>query len=241
MTATHTTPPVSGPPVSGTPDSGTTDPALDPAPGVRVTSNSKDPHVSRRAIDTLLIAIGALTTVALAIAGALLARGASFAGDYVHDELTAQKIVFPPADSLAEEGRDDLVSFGGRTVDTGDEAEAYASFIDGHLVGIADGATYAELGTPEREARAAVTEATDAGQPQATIDQLQATADEISTQRNTLFKGEALRGLLLTAYAWSTVGQIAGFAAIAAFAAAALMALLVGLGLVHRVRLTATT
>ena len=52
-----------------------------------------------------------------------------------------------------------------------------------------------------------------------------------------LFKGETLRGLLLSSYAWSTVGQIAGIAAIAAFNAAAVMAVLVIAGLVHERRL----
>ena len=66
--------------------------------------------------------------------------------------------------------------------------------------------------------------------------QLQATADEISGQRNSLFKGETLRGLLLSAYAWSTVGMIAGIAAIGAFIAAGIMAILVGLGVVHHRR-----
>ena len=51
-------------------------------------------------------------------------------------------------------------------------------------------------------------------------------------RRDTMFKGETLRGLLLSAYAWSTVGHLAGIAAIAAFIAAALMLLLVVLGMV---------
>ena len=62
------------------------------------------------------------------------------------------------------------------------------------------------------------------------------TADVISAQRNSLFKGETLRGLLLSAYAWSTVGMIAGIAAIGAFIAAGLMAILVALGVVHHRR-----
>ena len=44
------------------------------------------------------------------------------------------------------------------------------------------------------------------------------------------------RGLLLSAYAWSTVGMIAGIAAIGAFVAAGLMAILVALGVVHQRR-----
>src|SRR3546814_11782004 len=80
---------------------------------------------------------------------------AGFSADYVGDELSSQNITFAPAEALEAEGRDDLVKYGGEYVDTGAEAEAYASYIDGHLDGIADGATYADLGTPAREANAA--------------------------------------------------------------------------------------
>ena len=66
---------------------------------------------------------------------------------------------------------------------------------------------------------------------------MQAKADVVTAQRNTLFKGETLRGLLLSAYAWSTVGMIAGIAAIGAFVAAGVMAVLVVAGLVHEHRL----
>ena len=65
---------------------------------------------------------------------------------------------------------------------------------------------------------------------------LQAKADGITNQRNTLFKGETLRGLLLSAYAWSTVGRIAGIAAVFAFVAAGAMLVLVVMGLVHHRR-----
>jgi hypothetical protein len=125
------------------------------------------------------------------------------------------------------------VKFADHKVDTGKEAEGYASFINGHLAKVAAGATYADLGAPESAAKADVKAAVDAGKPQATIDELQAKADAITGQRNTMFKGETLRGLLLSAYAWSTVGTIAGIAAIAAFIAAAIMAVLSVLGVFH--------
>jgi hypothetical protein len=189
--------------------------------------------LKRRTIDSVLIAFGAVLTVALVVAGALLSWGSSFAADYVDDELSSQNITFPPAAALEEDGRADLAKFGGQDVNTGEEAEAYASFINGHLAGIADGATYADLGTPEREANAAVDAAVEAGASDAAIAELEGEAAAISGQRNTLFKGETLRGLLLTAFAWATVGQIAGYAAIAAFAAGALMLVLVVLGLRH--------
>ena len=121
-------------------------------------------------------------------------------------------------------------------VTTGAEAEAYASFIDGHLEGIADGATYADLGGPQSEARAALAAAQEAGEDEATIAELQGTVDEITGQRDSLFRGETLRGLLLSTFAWSTIGRIAGIAATVAFVAAGVMLVLVVLGLVHRFR-----
>ena len=199
----------------------------------RPTADEPVVGLKRRTIDSILIASGAVVTVALFVAGGLLTWGANFAADYVDDELSSQNITFPPAAALEEEGRTDLLDYAGRDVNTGSEAEAYASFIDGHLQEVAGGATYADLGTPEREATAAVEAAEADGADEATVADLQAKADEISGQRNTLFKGETLRGLLLSAFAWSTVGQIAGYAAYAAFAAGGVMLVLVLLGLRH--------
>lgn len=201
----------------------------------RSESTRLEPVVAlkRRTIDSVLIACGAVLTVALLVAGALLTWGANFAADYVGDELSSQNITFPPAAALEEEGRTDLLKYAGQDVNTGPEAEAYASFINGHLQGIADGATFADLGTPERGANAAVEAAIADGADEATVAELEGEAAAITGQRNSLFKGETLRGLLLTAFAWATVGQIAGYAAIGAFIAGGLMLVLVLLGLRH--------
>ncbi|MET0729456.1 MAG: hypothetical protein ABWZ76_14275 [Acidimicrobiales bacterium] len=205
------------------------------APPEITATTRPEPAVAlkRRTIDSVLIAFGAVLTAALLVAGALLTWGANFADDYVGDELSSQNISFPPTEALIEEGRDDLAQYGGEAVDTGKEAEAYASFIDGHLANIADGQTYADLGAPESAAKAAVTAAKEDGASEAQIAELQGEADAVSGQRNSLFKGETLRGLLLTAFAWSTVGTIAGYAALGAFIAAAAMFVLVLLGLRH--------
>lgn len=214
-----------------------------PAAEEAVVAPSSEPVVAlkRRTIDTVLIAIGGVATVAFFVAGALLLWGSDFAADYVDDELSSQNIAFPPADALEEDGRQDLLEFAGQSVNTGQEAEAYASLINGHLQDIADGATYADLGAPEREANAAVEEATASGADDATIAELEAEAAAITGQRNTLFKGETLRGLLLTAFAWDTVGRIAGFAALAAFTAGALMLVLVVLGIRHHHKVAVPT
>jgi hypothetical protein len=189
--------------------------------------------VKRRTVDVLLVSLGAVAAVVLGIAGGLLMWGASFADDYVGDELAAQQIFFPPAEALAEEGRDDLVQYGGEQVTTGAEAEAYASYIGGHLEETGGGLTYAELGGPQREARAAVTEATEAGASEEEIAALQEEVATITQQRETMFKGETLRGLLLSTYAWSTIGQIATIAGWVAFIAAGVMAVLVVAGVIH--------
>jgi hypothetical protein len=187
----------------------------------------------RRTIDSVLIGLGVVAVLVLAVAGGLLTWGSRFSSDYVGDELSSQNITFPTAEALTEEGREDLLPFAGESLTTGKGAQAYASYINGHLEEIAAGATFADLGTPEREAKANVKAAVDAGAPQAQIDELQIAADKVSNQRNSLFKGETLRGLLLSAYAWSTVGSIAGISAVVAFLAAASMAVLVVLGVLH--------
>ncbi len=190
-------------------------------------------RVTRRRIDHLLVATGFVVTVVLVVAGALLAWGSNFAEDYVHDELAAQNITFPTADELLEEGRDDLVTYAEGRVDTGAEAEAYAGYIAGHVEGIGGGQTYAELGGPQFAAEAALNEAIAADAPAAEVAQLQEEYDGIVAQRDTMFRGEMLRGALLNTFAWDTVGEIAGYAALAAFAGAAVMALLVLFGVIH--------
>ncbi len=187
----------------------------------------------RRTIDAVLVGIGAVVAIVLLVAGGLLSWGKNFSSDYVRDELSSQNISFPTAEALTTEGRTDLLEFAGQPLSTGAGAQAYASYIDGHLQKVAAGATYADLGTPERAARADVQAAIDAKAPQATIDGLKATSAGVTAQRDTMFKGETLRGLLLSAFAWSTVGRISGIAAFAAFTSAALMLALVVLGIMH--------
>ena len=188
-------------------------------------------RLPRRRIDRLLIGFGVIAAVVFAVAGGLLTWGANFANDYVHDELSSQRVFFPDEAGLREEGRVDLVAHAGQQVTTGTEAEAYASYIGGHLEGIAEGKTYAEI--DDRGAAQAVVDARESGASEAELADLQATADELKAQRDSLFRGETLRGLLLSSYAWSTIGRIAAIAAWVAFAGAAVMAALVAAGLVH--------
>lgn len=56
----------------------------------------------------------------------------------------------------------------------------------------------------------------------------------------TVFRGETLRGLLLNAYAFGKMSQIALYAMIAAFAGAALLLIMSALGYAHLRRVPAT-
>ena len=193
-------------------------------------------RLPRRTVDKLLIGVGLVAAFVFAAAGGLLMWGSNFAEDYVHDELASQNVVFPDADSLREEGRDDLVKYADEQVTTGAEAEAYAGFIAGHMEGIADGKTYSEI--DDRGAAQAVVDAQESGASPEEIAELQATANELRGQRDSLFRGETLRGLLLTSFAWATIGMIAGIAAWVAFAGAALLVALAIAGVVHLRRST---
>ncbi|MGD9705632.1 MAG: hypothetical protein AB7Q42_16335 [Acidimicrobiia bacterium] len=212
----------------------------EPSAAVPATTDVPIVAVSRRRIDQVLVSLGVVAAVVLAIAGGLLTWGSNFADDYVERELEAQHIFFPDAASLEEEGRTDLLGYAEQQVVSGKDAKAYASYIDHHLDGIADGMTYADLGKVESAAKAEVTAAKDANKSTEEVAALQAKADGISGQRNTLFKGETLRGLLLSTFAWWQIGSIAGIAAMAAFAAAAVMLILVVFGFVHMRRHHAT-
>ena len=69
-----------------------------------------------------------------------------------------------------------------------------------------------------------------------TGDELTALEEEaaaITTQRESIFRGEMLRGSLLNTYAWDTIGRIAGIASVVAFIAAALMLILTIAGAIH--------
>ena len=136
--------------------------------------------VRRRTIDAVLVGAGAVIAVVLVVAGSLLTWGSNFANDYVGKELTSQHINFPDRASLRRRPAGP-VGYAGQQVTTGTDARAYASFIAHHLDGIANGATYADLGAPESAAKAQVRPAKDAGQSTAAVAELQTKADAITT------------------------------------------------------------
>jgi len=193
--------------------------------------------MKRRTLDILFSIGGALLAVLLLVAGFVLTSNASFANDYVADQLAQQKITFKTADTLTDEEKASacLVNYAGQQLTTGKQAECYANdFIGLHVQSVANGQTYAELGPPQAALREQVTQAEASNDP--ALPQLQAQLDEINVQRDTLFKGETLRGLLLTSFGFSEFGTKAGQAATVAYIAAAILALLSVAGFVHAFR-----
>ena len=83
-----------------------------------VTGADAPIKITRGRIDHLLVWSGGAIAVVLVVAGALLTWGSNFSEDYVHDELAAQAITFPPAAALEEEGREDLVKYADQQVDS---------------------------------------------------------------------------------------------------------------------------
>jgi hypothetical protein len=178
----------------------------------------------RRTFDLILSSVGAMLTLVLVVAGGLLMWGYSFANGNVRDQLVAQQIYFPPAGSDALKSPEVgpyLNQYAGQQLTTGAQAEAYADhFIAVHLKEVAGGQTYAQM-----SAKA----------------QADPTNTQLQGQVATLFKGETLRGMLLNAYAFWKIGQIALFAAIASFVLAAVMAVLTVLGYWHLRKVPAET
>jgi hypothetical protein len=190
--------------------------------------------MKRRTLD-ILFSIGGLGLAGLLlIVGMVFTSNANFANDYVTDQLSQQNITFKPLDALTDEERKSpgLVKYAGQKLTTGKQAEVYANeFIGLHLKSTADGKTYAELGAVQTDLRAKVAEAQKAGA--ANVADLQKQLTEVTAQRETVFKGETLRGLLLTSYGFSEFGTKAQQAANVAYGAAALMFLLGLAGLIH--------
>jgi hypothetical protein len=189
----------------------------------------------RKTFDAILTAGGLVLAVVLLVSGGLLTWGSTFVSGQVHDQLAAQKIIIPDAGSpaLADPAiKPYLTKYGGQQLTNGDQAKAYADhFIAVHVAKTSGGRTYSELGGAQTALKAQIATAEKAKDP--TVAALNQQLTDLNQTRETVFKGETLRGMLLNAYAFGTMGKIAGIAAVASFVGAGLMLLLTLLGLLH--------
>jgi hypothetical protein len=169
----------------------------------------------RRTLDILLTTGGLVLAAVLLVAGGLLVWANTFIEDQVTTQLSQQNIFFPPKGEATADPRIGpyINQYAEQQLVNGEQAKAYADhFIAVHLDESTGGKTYSELSTISRE------NPDDA---------------EAAALVQTAFRGETLRGLLLNAYAFWKMAQIAMWAAIAAFIGAGLMLLLSIAGFVH--------
>jgi hypothetical protein len=172
---------------------------------------------------------GFAAAVLLAVAGGLLLWGSTYVHNTVHSQLAEQQIYFPPASAFQHPKAGSEITpnmipsvsqYAGQQLLTGQQAEAYADhFIAQHITDMSGGKTYSQLSA---EAQA---------QPNNT---------QLANLVDTVFKGETLRAILLNAYGWWKVSQIAYIASLVSFGLAGLafLASLAGLTLGHRPEVT---
>jgi hypothetical protein len=181
----------------------------------------------RRTFDALATGAGLLLAAVLIVAGILLAWGHSFVTNEVHNQLVAQRIYFPTTTNpefkaLPKADQTAMGHYAGQEMTTGAQAETYADhFIAFHLQGIGGGLTYSQL-----SAKAMALPPTSK----------QYIAAEAVVQ--TVFRGDTLRSMLLNAYGFWKMGQIALVGAWVAFIGAALFLILSIGGVLHLRRVT---
>ena len=170
-----------------------------------------------KAIRWRIITLQAVMVVVLVGASGFALAMGSFTTSQIHDELAAQSIYFPTADQIKTGGALDPAEFpqeirdqAGNQVTDGNQARIYANdFLALHLQKVAGGLTYATIGPKISAANAALAAASKTDPNYAT---LQANVATLNGQRDTLFKGESLRSMLLNAYGWWTVGVYTTYA-----------------------------
>lgn len=172
-----------------------------------------------------IITLQSVLVVVFAAASGFLFFEGGFVTGMVHDELTAQQVYFPGTDQIKPGGALDPAKFpqeirdqAGKQVTDGNQARIYANdFIGEHLKGTANGMTYATVGTKISQLKA---QQAKLSKDDPAYADLQNQITTLTAARETLFKGETLRSILLNAYGWWTVGVYTTYAAMGMLLAA---------------------
>jgi hypothetical protein len=182
--------------------------------------------MKRKNFDKIVTAVGFGLTVFLFVMAGLLNWGATFASDSVKSQLDNQNISFPAAETMPEATRGQLTKWAEKKVTTGEMARDYSDlYIWEHMKASSSAvmgkpATYSEVSNAYMGlVRGGSTDT--------------AQIAKLGDLRQTLFMGNTLRGMLLEAYAFGTMGVIAGYGAIAALVGGVVMLLLSIAGLIH--------
>jgi len=183
--------------------------------------------MNRKTFDKIASVIGLLLAGFLIIIGGILQYGGNFATDQVASQLKPQAITIPGDNGdpkVTAEVKKFFADNADKVMTTGKQAEMYADhYIGFHLSAMP---TYAAASGANRAAAAAL------GADPTNAD-LQAKAKQASVTVETVFKGQALRGMLLNAYAFGMLGDIAMVASYVTFAGGLIFFILALLGLAH--------
>jgi hypothetical protein len=182
--------------------------------------------MKRKNFDKIVTSVGLGLSVFLLVAAGLLNWGASFAADSVKSQLENQNITFPAVEGMPAATKAQLTKWAGMAVTTGPMAKDFSDlYIWEHMkaastAAVGKPATYSDVsGMYLGLVRGGSTDT--------------AQIAKLGDLRQTLFMGNTLRGMLLEAYAFGTMGVIAGYGAIAALVGGLVMLLLSIAGLMH--------
>jgi hypothetical protein len=183
--------------------------------------------MNRKSFDKIASVIGLLLAGFLIVIGGILQYGGNFATDQVAAQLEPQAITIPAENGdpkVTDEVKQFFADNGEKIMTTGKQAQMYAD----HYIGfhMSEMPTYAAASGANRAAAGAL-----AADP--TNAELQVAAKQASGMVETVFKGETLRGMLLNAYAFGTLGQIAMIASYVSFAGGLIFLILALLGFAH--------
>ena len=164
--------------------------------------------MTRRTLDIIFSVGGLLIAGLVLVLGLVLQNQANFANDYVHRELSEQKITFTPVQGLKPNENDPcLKANAGKPLTTGEQAQCYANhYIAVHLSEVNGGKTYSQSSDAARELAAKAEAAMKANPNDPAAQKLDADAKAADGKVQALFRGETLRGLLLTTYGFSIFG-----------------------------------
>jgi hypothetical protein len=183
--------------------------------------------MKRRTLDKIISIVSLGFAALLLLFAGLLNWGASFASDNVASQLAMQNISFPAVESLPTATKGQLSKWAEQKVVTGEMARDYSDlYILEHMNASATAvtgkpATYSEVsGVYMGLVRGGSTD----------VEKIKQYGD----LRETLFMGNTLRGMLLQAYAFGTMGMIAGYAAMASLGGAILFLILGIAAVLHR-------
>jgi len=186
------------------------------------------------------VAIGACAlAVGVLVLGLVFKNQADFSRDYVKRELTEKGISFTPVENLLPQQKDIacLKQYAAKPLTTGKQAECYARYQIGIDLTVIDGGkTYFQDHYNGYLARVKAAQALQSDPGSAATADLVKQADQIQRTADDLLAGEATRGLLLSAYAFSVIGDRLAAAALVCFIIAALLLVVGALMLITSVR-----